>query len=86
LEGAKRTPCKIGTPAFSWCEYATDRQERYQGYQLHYRTDGPLNMDAIVAEYADQTSLAAHGREIDECPIVFHEGLEVVNSIRQHPF
>lgn len=56
-----------------------------KGYQLHDGADRPLDMNAIVAEHADQAGLTADGGEIDECPIVFHESLEVVSSVRQHP-
>jgi hypothetical protein len=54
-------------------------------HQLHDRTDGPRDVDAVVTIDGDDTGGTAQGREPDKGGIIVHDRYNVVCTVRDEP-
>jgi hypothetical protein len=54
-------------------------------HQSHNRPNRPLDVHAVISVHRDQARLTTDRREIDEGPVIVHDLLEVLETVREHP-
>lgn len=79
LDWEKPERCNIILTRLVVQDQRVARQDREQNtHKLHYPSDCPLNIDAVIAVNGNQARRTANGRELDKSRVVGHDRLEVL--------